>query len=113
MANEAALEFLVKKITGLEIVQHELTRLYTITVDLDQADAIRQRVTSLNELLFALRSARNSIEASNSVVTPPEASRVQALEQALHQLDAYVRSDDHIHMALNYLSQVASMLNQA
>lgn len=113
MPNEAALAFLNKKITGLQIVQHELTRLYTMTADLDLADVLRQRITSLNELLFALQSAHNSVEAAGNVVPPPDQNRVLALESALRQLDGFVRSDQHIHMALNYLTQVASMLNEA
>ena len=113
MANEAALQFLTNKITGLQVVRQEMNRIYTGITDLDQADQVRARITSLNEMLFALQSARNSLQAATKVVPPPEEARVQALTQALRQLDAFVRSDQNIHMALNYLTQVANLIKQA
>jgi hypothetical protein len=113
MANEEALQFLTKQITGLQMISQELSRIYTGITDLDLADEVRSQVTSINEVLFALQSARNSMEAASTVIQPPSEDRVQALMTALHQLDAYVRSDQNIHMALNYLTQVASLIRGA
>ncbi|SRR5258707_206743 len=113
MANEAALKFLTDKITGLQMISQELTRIYTGVTDLDLADQVRAEVTSVNQLLFTLQSARNSLEAASDPVPPPDDARLEALTVALHQLDAYVRSDQNIHMALNYLTQVASLINNA
>jgi len=42
------------------------------------------------QLLFALESARNNLEAAEPI-PPPSAERIAALENALKQLDAYVR----------------------
>jgi hypothetical protein len=113
MANEETIQFLTKKITGLQVVQQEMTRLFTTTGDLDLADQIRSRLTSLNETLFALQSARNSLVAASNVVPPPDEGRVEALTSALRQLDTFVRSDQNIHMALSFLTQVAGLINQA
>lgn len=110
MANEAAIEFLTGKITGLRVIQQELSRIYTRITNLDFADDVRQRLTSLNQTLFALESARNSLDTTANEVEPPSENRVEALTHALRQLDAYVRNDQNIHMALNYLTQVASLI---
>jgi hypothetical protein len=113
MANEEAIRFLTNKITGLQVVQQEMSRLFTTTGDLDLADRIRSRLTSLNETLFALESTRNSLVAASNVVPPPDEGRVKALTNALRQLDTFVRSDQNIHMALSFLTQVADLLKQA
>jgi hypothetical protein len=113
MPNEAAIQFLAGKITGMQVIRQELTRIYTSIIDLDLADEVRQRITSLNETLFALESTRNSLEAAENVIPPPPEDRVQALGSALRQLDAYVRNDQNIHMAMNYLTQVASLIRSA
>jgi len=57
-----------------------------------------RRITNLSQLLFALESARNNLEAAEPI-PPPSAERIAALENALKQLDAYVRSDQNVHMA--------------
>ena len=113
MANEAALTFLREKITAMQIVVQEMTRIYLGTTDLNLADAIRAEITSMNQVLFALESARNSLEASANEVPPPSAERVQALIEALHRLDTYVRSDQQIHLALNFLTEVANLIDSA
>lgn len=113
MPNEEALQFLSKQITGLRIVSQELTRIYTGIADLDLADTVRSQITDINQTLFALESAKNSLDAATNVVPPPSEARVQALTNALRQLDAYVRSDQNIHMALNYLTQVAGLVSAA
>lgn len=111
--NDTAIDFLMKKIRALQVIQQELTRIYTGTVDLDLADEIRCKLTSLNTTLFAMQSALNSLQASSSIVPPPGDDNVQSLTSALRQLDAYVRNDANVHMALNYLSQVLTLVNQA
>lgn len=113
MANDAALKFLTDKITGLQVISQELSRIYTGITDLNEADRVRSKVTGINEILFALQSARNSLEASTNVVPPPDPARIQDLTKALQQLDAYVRSDQNIHMALNYLTQVSDLIKGA
>ncbi|MDX6270651.1 MAG: hypothetical protein QOD28_1874 [Acidobacteriota bacterium] len=112
MANGEAIKFLTSKIIGLEVIQRELSHIYTGVTNLDFSDDVRQRLTSINQMLFALESARNSLEAAESV-SPPPVSRIQALEVALSRLDAYVRNDQNIHMALAYLDQVADLINAA
>ena len=109
MANEVALKFLNEQITALRIIQQELTRIYLTLTDPDVADEFRPRITNLEQLLFALESARNNLEAAEPI-PPPSAERLAALESALKQLDAYVRSDQNVHMALNYLTQVANLI---
>jgi hypothetical protein len=113
MPNEEAIRFLTQKITGLQVVQQEMTRIYTSIKDLDEADDVRSQLTSLNEILFALQSARNSLQAATNVVPPPDANRVKALTDALRQLDGFVRSDQNIHLALNFLTQIADLIKQA
>jgi hypothetical protein len=113
MPNEAAIGFLTNKITALRVIQQELSRIYTRITNLDFADDVRQRLTSINETLFALESARNSLEATTNTIPPPTEERVQSLNSALRQLDAYVRNDQNIHMALNYLLQVASLVKSS
>jgi len=109
MANEVALKFLNEQITGLRIISQELTRIYLTLTDPDVADEFRVKITNLDQLLFALESARNNLEAAEPI-PPPSAERLAALQSALQQLDAYVRSDQNIHMALNYLTQVANLI---
>src|SRR5690348_13199374 len=106
--NEAAIDFLNKRVTALQVIQHELTRIYTGITDLDFADQVRAELTSLNTELFALQSALNSLKASADPVPPPGDDEIQSLTSALKQLDAYVRDDAHVQMALNYLTQVAT-----
>ena len=109
MANEASLKFLNEQITALRVISQELTRIYLSLTDLDVADEFRGRITNLNQLLFALESARNNLEAAESI-PPPSAERIAALENALKQLDAYVRNDQNVHLALNFLTQVADLV---
>lgn len=111
MANEVALKFLTDKITALRAVVQELTRIYLSITDLNDADEVRMRITGLNQLLFALESARNNLEAASDPIPPPTDERIANLEKALRQLDAYVRSDQNVHMALNYLTQVAELVS--
>jgi hypothetical protein len=111
MPDEDARQFLAKQITALRIVTQELTRIYTGLIDLDLADRVRSQITEINETLFALESAQNNLDAAANVVPPPTDARILALSNALRQLDAYVRSDENIHMALNYLTQVAEMIS--
>jgi hypothetical protein len=113
MANEVALKFLTDKITALRAISQELTRIYLGLTDLDEADQFRAEVTSVNQLLFALESARNNLEAGSDPIPAPSADRLTALENALRQLDAYVRSDQNIHMALNYLTQVSNLVTSS
>ena len=110
MANEAALNFITDKITGLEIIKQELSRMFLNTTDLDQADDIRREITRLNQLLFTLESMRNSLAATENEVPPPPPERIAALTNALHQLDTFVSSDQNIQAALNFLIQVAGMI---
>ena len=110
MANEAALNFITDKITGLEIIKQELSRMFLNTTDLDQADDIRREITRLNQLLFTLESMRNSLAATANEVPPPPPERIAALTGALHQLDSFVSGDQNIQTALNFLTQVAGVI---
>lgn len=111
--NTAALQFINQKITGLQVVQQALTNLYTQATDLNLSDTIREQLTSLNEELFALQSERNAMADASNVVSPPTPNEVQALNKILTQLDAYVHLDQNVHMAINYLQQVADQINKA
>lgn len=113
MANEAALRFLNEKITGMQIITQELARLHLRTSDLNLADSIRADLTSLNQVLFALRSARNSLEATQNQVPPPPTERVEALTAALRRLDGFVTSDQQIQLAVNFLIEVADLIRTA
>src|ERR1700684_2856829 len=104
--NSEALQLINQKITGLQIVQQAITNLYTQETDLNISDAIRAQLTTLNEELFALQSDRNAMTDASNVVSPPSPSEIQALNDILKQLDAYVHTDQNVHMAINYLQQV-------
>jgi hypothetical protein len=108
--NTAALQLINQKITGLQIVQQALTNLYTQESDLNASDAIRAQLTSLNEELFVLQSERSAMADASNVVPPPASSEIQALNDILKQLDAYVHTDQNVHMAINYLQQVADQI---
>jgi len=113
MANDAAIQFLTKKLTGLQVIQQDLGRIYTTITDLDFADEVRDKLTTLNETIFALHSALNGLLDASTVVAPPSEAQVAELETALQQLDAYVQSDQNIHMAINYLLQASAMIKAA
>jgi hypothetical protein len=113
MANEAALNFITNKITGLEIIKQELSRVFLNTTDLDQADDIRREITRLNQLLFTLESMRNSLAATANEVPPPPAERIAALTVALRRLDSFVSGDQNIQAVLNFLTQVADAIRTA
>jgi hypothetical protein len=113
MANEAALNFITNKITGVEIIKQELSRVFLNTTDLDQADDIRREITRLNQLLFTLESMRNSLAATANEVPPPPAERIAALTDALRRLDSFVSGDQNIQAVLNFLTQVADAIRTA
>ena len=110
MANEAALDFITNKITGLEIIKQELSRIFLNLSDLNRADVVRREITRLNQLLFTLESMRNSLAATANEVPPPSQARIAALTDALRRLDRFVSSDQNIQTALNFLTQVASVI---
>jgi hypothetical protein len=111
--NSAALDFINHKITAMQVVQQALTSLYTQTTDLDDSDTIRAQLTSVNEELFALQSERNAMADTTNVVPPPTNDEIQNLNIILKQLDAYVQTDENVHMAINYLQQIADQLKNA
>jgi hypothetical protein len=111
--NTPALQFINQKITGLQVVQQALTNLYTQATDLDVSDTIRAQLTRLNEELFALQSERNAMADASNVVSPPTAGEIEALNNILKQLDAYVHADENMHMAINYLQQMADQIKSA
>ena len=111
--NEAAISFLTDKITALQIIAQELGRIFLSISDLNRADGIRAEITSLNQVLFALQSARNSLEATANEVPPPPPARVQALADALRRLDGFVSSDQNIQATLNFLTNVANAIRNA
>lgn len=113
MANEDILKFLTDKITGLQLITQELGRIFLSISDLNRADAVRAEITSLNQLLFALQSARNNIEATEDEVPPPSEARVQALTAALRQLDGFVSGDQNVQATLNFLTNVANAIRTA
>ena len=110
MPNEAAIDFLTEKITGLEIIRQELSRIFLSISDLGQADVVRVQITRVNQMLFALQSMRNSLEATANEVPPIPPARVEALTAALRRLDAFVSSDQNIQTAVNFLTQVAAAI---
>jgi hypothetical protein len=111
--NTAPLQFINQKITGLQVVQQALTNLYTQATDLDISDTIRAQLTRLNEELFALQSERNAMVDTSNVVSPPTPGEILALNDILKQLDAYVHTDQNVHMAISYLQQVADQIKSA
>jgi|SRR5215213_1178468 len=113
MANEVALAFLTDKITGLQIITQELGRLFLKISDLNRADAVRAEITSLNQVLFALQSARNSLEATANEVPPPPPARIQALTAALTRLDGFVSSDQNLQTTVNLLIDAANLIRNA
>ena len=110
MANEAMLNFLTEKITALQLITQELGRVFLSISDLNQADAVRTQITSINQLLFALQSARNNIEATEDEVPPPTDDRVQRLEQALQQLNGFVSGDQNVQATVNLLTNLANAI---
>jgi hypothetical protein len=110
MANEAALNFINDKLTGLEIIKQELSRMFLNTTDLDLADDIRREITRINQVLFTLESMRNSLAATANEVPPPPPERIAALTDALHRLDTFVSGDQNIQAALNFLIEVAGAI---
>lgn len=110
MPNEAAINFLTEKITGLEIIRQELSRIFLNISNPNRADAVRVEITRVNQMLFALQSMRNSLEATANEVPPPSQARIEALTAALRRLDAFVSSDQNIQTAVNFLTQVASAI---
>jgi len=113
MANEAAMDFITQKITALEIIKQELGRMFLNTTDLDQADDIRREITRLNQLLFTLESMRNSLAATANEVPPPTQERIDALTDALRRLDRFVSGDQNVQAVLNFLIDVAGVINKA
>jgi len=113
MPNEEARQFIAQQVTALRITVQELTKIYLGIADLDLADTVRSQITDINQTLFAFESALNSLDAATAVIPPPSEARIQALTAALRQLDAYVRNDENIHMALSYLTQVAGLISAA
>ena len=111
MPNEVALRFLNEQITGLESIVTELDNLKTS--DLNLRDSIRAEITSINQVVFALRSARNSLEATENEVPPPSDQRVADLTNALKRLDGFVASDQQIRVTLNFLVGVADLIRTA
>jgi len=113
MANEAALNFINEKITGLQIIKQEMSRIFLNTTDLDQADDIRREITRLNQLLFTLESMRNSLAATAHEVPPPPEARIAALTDTLRRLNSFVSGDQNIQTALNFLTQVADAIRNS
>jgi|SRR5215212_6809276 len=110
MPNEAALNFITDKITGLEIIKQELSRMFLNTTDLNQADDIRRDITRLNQVLFTFESMRNSLAATANEVSPPPPARIAALTDVLRRLNSFVSGDQNIQTALNFLIQVAGVI---
>ena len=113
MANEDPRQFIMSQITALRITVQELTRIFSRTGDLDFADRIRADITDINQQIFAFESALNSLNAAGGIIPPPSAQRVAALNAALRQLDGFVRSDQNLHAAIDFLTQVASAISSA
>ena len=113
MPNEAAIDFITDKITALDIIKQELSRMFLNTTNLDQADDIRREITRLNQLLFTLESMRNSLAATANEVPPPSPARIAALTDGLRRLDTFVSGDQNIQTALNFLTQVAGVIRTA
>jgi hypothetical protein len=110
MANEAVLKFIDDQIAALELVKQELSRIFFSTTDLDFADKVRARITSLNPVLFTMKSTRNTLEATANEVPPPSAARIQALTAALQRLDGFVTNDQNLQAALTFLTDVANTI---
>jgi hypothetical protein len=110
MANEAALKFIDDQIAALELVKQELSRIFFSTTDLDFADKVRARITSLNPVLFTMKSTRNTLEATAHEVPPPSAARIQELAAALQRLDGFVTNDQKLQAALTFLTDIATTI---
>jgi len=110
MANEATLDFITNKITGLEIIKQELSRIFLNTTDLDIADDIRREITRLNQMLFTFESMRNSLAATANEVEPPSQARIEELTDALRRLDSFVSGGQNIQSVVNFLTEVAGAI---
>ncbi len=99
-------EALRQKIDALEIVRQELRNIYLTTTDLELADDLRRRINALSEEIDTLRMLRDRANAS-SIIPAPDEERIRG---ALQQLDNFVRADQTIHSAINFLMQVAAAL---
>ena len=113
MPNEVALKFLDDKITALQLISQELGRMFLSTTDQTEARNIRGEVTNLNQVLFALESARNSLEATANEVPPPAPERIQNLTAVLQQLDSFVSGSQTIQIGLNFLTNVANGIRRS
>lgn len=113
MPNEAAINFLTEKITGLQIIRQELSRIFLNINDLNRADLVRVQITRVNQMLFTLQSMRNSLEATANEVQPPSPARIARLTNSLRQLDAFVSSDQNIQTAVSFLTQVANAIQSS
>jgi hypothetical protein len=110
VANEATIKFLTDKITALQLITQELGRVFLGSSDLKKADAVRSEITSINQLLFALESARNNVEATEDEVPPPTADRIQRLGAALQRLDGFVSGAQDVDATISLLTSLANAI---
>ena len=111
--NDAAIDFVTKKVAALETIQQNLKDILASTTDLEVADDVRGDLSSVNTQLFALKTALNNLKASQTPVSPPSDAQIQSLTDALRQLDGLVREDAQIQMSLSLLTQLATAISQA
>lgn len=111
--NDAAIDFVTKKVAALETIQQNFRDILASTTDLEIADDVRGDLSSVNMQLFALKTALNSLRASQTPVPPPSDAQVQSLTDALRQLDGFVRDDAQVQVSLNLLTQLATAISQA
>jgi hypothetical protein len=111
--NDAAIDFVTKKVAALETIQQNLKDILASTTDLEVADDLRGDLSSVNMQLFALKTALNNLKASQTPVPPPSDAQIQSLTDALRQLDGFVREDAQIQVSLNLLTQLATAIGQA
>lgn len=109
-SKELSIALLNEKITGLKIVFQELTHIFNTSPDMGLRSSVRTKLTQLNGDIFFFESQRNALAALAEVVTPPSAQEIADVQDALHKLDGFVRTDENFHIAAGFLEDIAAQL---
>jgi len=109
-SKQQVLQTLKQKIAGMEKVFAELTHVSNTTGDLDLQGSLREQLTELNEDIAAAKARRDAIAASAEVVAAPSAQEIQDIQDGLHALDGFVRTDENVHASVGFLQQVLAQL---
>lgn len=111
--NDAAIDFVTKKIAALETIQQNLKDILASITDLEVADDVRGDLSSVSMQSFALKTALNNLRASQTLVPAPSDAQIQSLADALRQLDGFVRDDAQVQLSLDLLTQLATAIAKA